>query len=94
MALKAHVDFKGINRSVSFEKGDNVLKLLHLVVIAFSDVGLNKVPPASLELLKYDDSIQDYVCLPLDWKLEGDTAVKLERSRGSSQVHCLSYMYT
>lgn len=93
MALKAQVDFKGIERSVSSEKGDNVLKLLHLIMVAFSDVGLNEVPPASLDLLMYDESIQDHVRLPLDWKPKGDIAVKLEYSN-TYKVHCLSYMYT
>ena len=88
------MDFKGIKRNVSFEKGDNVLKLLHLVMVAFSDVGLNEVPPARLDLLKCDESIQDCVRLPLDWKPEGDIAVKLEYSNGNYKVHCLSYRYT
>lgn len=57
MVFKVYVDFKGINCSVFFEKGDNVLKLFYFVVIVFSDVSLNKVFLVSLELLKYDESI-------------------------------------
>jgi len=80
VVLKAKVDFKGIKRSVSFEKGDLVLKLRYLIMVAFSDVGLNKVPPASVELLKYHHGVQDYVSLPLDKKLEDNIQVKMRSS--------------
>jgi len=83
------VDFKGIKRSVSFEKGDEVLKLLHLVMIAFSDVGLNEVPPSSLELLKYREGVEGHVRLPLGMKLYGDTQIKMDhfsrQNKGNSQ---------
>lgn len=80
VVLKAKVDFKGIKRSVSFEKGDLVLKLRYLIMVAFSDVGLNKVPLASVELLKYHHGVQDYVSLPLDKKLEDNIQVKMRFS--------------
>lgn len=86
MVLKAEVDFKGIKRSVSFEKGDEVLKLLHLIMVAFSDVGLNEVPPSSLELLKYHKSAQDYVRLPLGMKLYGDTQIKMDHFYRQNKV--------
>lgn len=81
MVLKAEVDFKGIKRSVSFEKGDEVLKLLHLIMMAFSDVGLNEVLPSSLELLTYHNGVQDYVRLPHGMKLYGDTQIKMEQNK-------------
>ena len=76
--LKANVDFKGIKRSVSFDKGDLVLELRYLVMVAFADVGLDKYPPAQIELLKYDEDDQDYVPLPLETILEDDIKVKVE----------------
>ena len=75
------MDFKGIKRSVSFEKGDEVLKLLHLIMMAFSDVGLNEVLPSSLELLTYHNGVQDYVRLPHGMKLYGDTQIKMEQNK-------------
>jgi len=77
VVLKAKAEFIGIERIVSFEKGDEVLKLLHLITVAFSDVGLNKVPPASVELLKYVEGIQDFVRLHPDLKLVDDLQVKV-----------------
>lgn len=86
MVLKAEVDFKGIKRKVSFEKGDEVLKLLHLVMIAFSDVGLNEVPPSSLELLKYREGVEGHVRLPLGMKLYGDTQIKMDHFSRQNKV--------
>ena len=84
--LEAHVEFKGIKRTVSFEKGDDVLKLRYFIMIAFADVGLDKLPPARIELLKYDDSVQDYVPLPLDAILREN--VKLKVGLTGDQVKC------
>ena len=92
MVLKANVDFKGIKRSVSFEKGDAVLKLRYLIMVAFADVGLDKYSPAQIELLKYDEGDQDYVLLPLDTILEDDLKVKVELT--GSEVKCIVlYLY-
>ncbi|KAL9955864.1 hypothetical protein ACROYT_G037257 [Oculina patagonica] len=76
--LKAHVNFKGIERAVSFEKGDKVIMLRYLVMVAFSDVRLDKVPPDCVKLRKYDDSVHDYVPLPLDLKLVKDLKVQVK----------------
>lgn len=84
--LEAHVEFKGIKRTVSFEKGDDVLKLRYFIIIAFADVGLDKLPPAHIELLKYDESVQDYVPLPLDAILRGNVKIKVELTGG--KVKC------
>ena len=92
MVLKAHVDFKGIKRSVSFEKGDDVLILRYLIMVAFADVGLDKLPPANVELLKYDEGVQEYVPLPVGTKLQEDLKVKLEVT--GSKVKCIIlYLY-
>ena len=72
------MDFKGIQRSVSFEKGDKVQELRYHIMVAFSDVGLDKLPPARVKLLKYDESVQDYVRLHLDSKLQENIRVKVE----------------
>ena len=66
------------------------MKVLHLIMIAFNDVGLNEVPPASVELLKHHENLQDYVRLPLDRKLEEDTTLKMESSYtgGTPKVQC------
>ncbi|XP_078348397.1 uncharacterized protein LOC144633394 [Oculina patagonica] len=76
--LKAHVNFKGIERAVSFEKGDKVIMLRYLVIVAFSDVRLDKVPPDCVKLRKYDDSVHDYVPLPLELKLVKDLKVQVK----------------
>ena len=76
--LEAHVEFKGIKRTVSFEKGDDVLKLRYFIMTAFADVGLDKLPPAHIELLKYDESVQDYVPLLLDAILRENVQLKVE----------------
>ena len=76
--LTAHVDFQGIKRSVVFEKGDDALKLRYFIMVAFADVGLDKLPPAHVELLKYDEGVRDYVPLSLDAILEENVKVKVE----------------
>ncbi|XP_020624494.1 uncharacterized protein LOC110061969 isoform X2 [Orbicella faveolata] len=92
VVLKAQVDFKGIKRSVSFEKGDEVLELRYLIMVAFADVGLDKLPPAHVELLKYDEGDQDYVPLPLDTTLEKDINVKVKLTE--DKVRCtVLYLY-
>jgi len=92
VVLKAQVDFKGIKRSVSFEKGDEVLELRYLIMVAFADVGLDKLPPARAELLKYDEGDQDYVPLPLDTILEKDINVKVQLTE--DKVKCtVLYLY-
>lgn len=77
MTLTAHVNFKGMERDVSFQKGDEVTKLRYLVMVAFSDVGLNKVPPACVKLLKYE-SVEHHVPLQLDLNLEDDIQVQVK----------------
>ena len=61
-----------------FEKGDDALKLRYFIMVAFADVGLDKLPPAHVELLKYDEGVRDYVPLPLDAILEENVKVKVE----------------
>lgn len=83
--LKAHVDFKGSEREVSFEKGDKVIKLRHLVIVAFSDKRLDGVPPdmeglpldviSSTCLTLYDES---HVPLSPDSTLEKSVKVKAQ----------------
>ena len=77
---------------MSFEKGDEALKLLHLIMVAFSDVGLNKVPPARIDLLKYHEGIQDFVRLPLDSKLEDPIQAQVRINYKQDQVRCEIYM--
>jgi len=67
-----------MKRSVAFEKGDDALKLRYFIMVAFADVGLDKLPPANVELLKYDEGVRDYVPLPLDTILEENVQVKVE----------------
>ena len=89
--LKAHVVFEGIKRTVSFEKGDDARKLLYFIMVAFADVGLDKLPPADVELLKYDEGDQDYVPLPLDTILEEDVRIKVKIE---GKVKCIVlYLY-
>lgn len=86
------MNFKGIQHSVSFEKGDEVLKVRYLIMEALSDGGLDKVPPARVKLLKYDESVHDYVHLPLDSKLQEDLQAKVELTQDG--VTCiLSELY-
>ena len=92
MVLKAYVDFKGIQRSVAFEKGDKVQELRYLIMVAFSDVGLDKVPPARVKLLTYDESVQDYVRLALHTKLEENIPVKVELKEGKVKCTLLRFM--
>ena len=78
--LTAHVNFKGIQRSVSFEKGDKVQELRYLIMEAFSETGMNKMPQGSVNLFKYDESGQDFVALHPELNLEKDVDVKVELS--------------
>lgn len=75
--LKAYTTFEGIHRVVSFEKGVEVLELRDLIIRAYSNVHLDRVPPACVKLLKFDESVHDYVHLPVDsTPLEEDIRVK------------------
>ncbi len=76
--LKAHVNFKGIELDVSFEKGDNGMTLRHRVMGAYSGVRLDRAPPACVKIQKYDESVKDHVPLPLDLRLEEDIKVQVK----------------
>lgn len=69
-----------------FEKGDDALILRYFIMVAFVDVGLDKLPPAHVELLKYDEDVRDYVPLPLNSTLEENVQVKVELS---NKVNCI-----
>ena len=84
------MNFEGIERDVSFEKGDEVIILRYLVMVAFSDVRLDRVPPACVKLLKYDESVHDHVLLPLDLKLEKD--IQVQAKLPSTQEEMVKYI--
>ena len=86
--LTAHVHFKGIQRSVSFEKGDKVQELRYLIMEAFSETGMNKMPQGFVNLFKYDESVQDYVALHPELNLKKDVDVKVELSPFHDKVKC------
>ena len=66
-----------------------MLKLLYLIMRAFADVGLDKLPPASIELLEYDESEQDYVPLPLNKTLRENVQIKVELRGDQVKKYCL-----
>lgn len=82
------MNFKGMERDVSFEKGDEVAKLRYLVMVNFSDVDLDKVPPACVKLLKFE-SPEHHVPLPLDLRLEDD--IQVQAKLPSTQEEMVKY---
>ena len=63
-----------------------MLELRYFIIVAFAHEDLDKLPPAHIELRKYDESVQDYVPLPLDTILEENVQIKVELT--GDQVKC------
>ena len=74
--LKAHVTLEEIKRVVPFPKGETVQGLRYLIIRDFSDLLLDVVPPACVQIQEYDETVSDDVDLPLNLNLEEDLKVK------------------
>ena len=76
--LKAHVTLKDIKRVVRFTKGETVQGLRYGILREFSDLLLDTVGPACVQIQEHDATVGDDVDLPVDLKLEEDIKVKVK----------------
>ena len=76
--LKAHVNLKEIKRVISFPRGDTVQGLRYLIIRDYSDLLLDTVPPACVQIQQWDETVSDDIDLPIQLKLEEDVKVKVK----------------
>ena len=86
---KVHVTYDDSKRIITYSKGEEVQKLRHHFLRAFSDVLSDDVAPANVKFHRFDDSFQDYEDIAHDVQLEDNVKLKaiVTQKRGKKVLH-------